>query len=187
MKAKEEISKKDCSKCSVKSWYLRGYADAEKKFSQEHNNTIDDLELLIKEVCIPLGFEGICDELSGWDIDEDGESWCSRNCGKTNSGKCPEMNCYKEWLKMKNNNHTNGWILSSEKLPEIGQMCVCHVNRENYPNAKHDFLICEYVFDSHIRRWKDWFIAWMPILRPVYYIQDRMLLIDDAIKEMEGE
>lgn len=157
------------------------------KAKEEADNTIDDLELLIKEVCIPLGFEGICDELSGWDIDEDDESWCSRNCGKTNSGKCPEMNCYKEWLKMKNNNHTNGWILSSEKLPEIGQMCVCHVNRENYPNARHDFLICEYVFDSHIRRWKDWFIDWMPILRPVNYIQDRMLLIDDAIKEMEGE
>lgn len=108
MKAKEEISKKDCSKCSVKSWYLRGYADAEKKFSQEHNNSIDDLELLIKEVCIPLGFEGICDELSGWDIDEDEESWCSRNCGKTNSGKCPEMNCYKEWLKMKRKENDNG-------------------------------------------------------------------------------
>ena len=45
--------------------------------------------------------ECICDELSDWDIDEEDESWCSRNCGVTNCGKYPEMNCYKEWVKIK--------------------------------------------------------------------------------------
>lgn len=40
MKAKEEISKKDCSKCSVKSWYLRGYADAEKKWKENNNGKL---------------------------------------------------------------------------------------------------------------------------------------------------
>lgn len=78
------------------------------KAKEEADNSIDDLELLIKEVCIPLEQEWICDELHDWDIDGDDESWCSRNCGKTNSGKCPEMNCYKEWLKMKRKENNNG-------------------------------------------------------------------------------
>ena len=78
------------------------------KAKEEADNTIDDLELLIKEVCIPLEQEWICDELRDWDIDEGGESWCSRNCGKTNSGECPEINCYKEWLKMKRKENDNG-------------------------------------------------------------------------------
>ena len=80
----------------------------EMKAKEEADNTIDDLELLIKEVCIPLEQEWICYELRDWDIDEDDNSWCSRNCGKTNSGKCPEMNCYKEWLKMKRKENNNG-------------------------------------------------------------------------------
>ena len=58
-------------------------------------------EFIVKVFCIPMYSECICDELIDWDIDEEDESWCSRNCGKTNSGKYPEMNCYKEWVKMK--------------------------------------------------------------------------------------
>ena len=60
-----------------------------------------DFEMIVTEFCIPMQSEFICDELSDWDIDEDDESWCSRNCGVTNCGKYPEMNCYKEWVKMK--------------------------------------------------------------------------------------
>ena len=65
-----------------------------------------DFELIVKEFCIPMESEFICDELCDWDIDEDVESWCSRNCGKTNCGKYPEMNCYKEWVKMKRSNES---------------------------------------------------------------------------------
>ena len=60
-----------------------------------------DFEMIVKEFCIPMENEFICDELCGWDVDEEDESWCSRNCGKTNCGQYPEMNCYKEWVKMK--------------------------------------------------------------------------------------
>ena len=60
-----------------------------------------DFEMIVKEFCIPTESEFICDELCGWDIDKEDESWCSRNCGVTNCGKYPEMNCYKEWVKMK--------------------------------------------------------------------------------------
>ena len=60
-----------------------------------------DFELIVKEFCIPMESEFVCDELCGWDIDKEDESWCSRNCGKTNCGKYPEMNCYKEWARMK--------------------------------------------------------------------------------------
>ena len=31
----EEYNTKDCSKCSRRSWYQKGYADAEKKFAEE--------------------------------------------------------------------------------------------------------------------------------------------------------
>lgn len=34
----EEYNNKDCSQCSRRSWYQKGYADAEKKFSEECNN-----------------------------------------------------------------------------------------------------------------------------------------------------
>ena len=60
-----------------------------------------DFEMIVKEFCIPIESDWVCDELCGWDVDEEDESWCSRNCGKTNCGKYPEMNCYKEWIKMK--------------------------------------------------------------------------------------
>ena len=60
-----------------------------------------DFELIVTEFCIPMHSEFICDELSDWDIDKEDESWCSRNCGVTNCGKYPEMNCYKEWARMK--------------------------------------------------------------------------------------
>lgn len=32
----EEYKEKDCSKCSRRSWYQIGYADAEKKFAEEY-------------------------------------------------------------------------------------------------------------------------------------------------------
>ena len=61
------------------------------------------LEILISEFCVPLGSDKVCEELGDnlWGIDENGDTWCSRNCGVTNGGQCPEKNCYKEWLKMK--------------------------------------------------------------------------------------
>jgi hypothetical protein len=64
---------------------------------------MSDLDILISEFCVPLGIEKVCEELcdSLWGIDEEDETWCGRNCGVTNSGNCPEMNCYKEWIKMK--------------------------------------------------------------------------------------
>lgn len=34
----ERYKDKDCSKCSRRSWYQKGYADAEKKYIEEHNN-----------------------------------------------------------------------------------------------------------------------------------------------------
>ena len=34
----EEYKDKDCSQCSRRSWYQKGYADAEKKFAEEYNN-----------------------------------------------------------------------------------------------------------------------------------------------------
>lgn len=62
---------------------------------------MSDLDILISEFCVPLESEQICEELSDWGTDEDYETWCSRNCGVTNDGKCPAMNCYKEWIRMK--------------------------------------------------------------------------------------
>lgn len=62
---------------------------------------MDDLDILISEFCVPLKIESICEELHEWDADEEDETWCSRNCGITNDGKCPAMNCYKEWIRMK--------------------------------------------------------------------------------------
>ena len=64
-------------------------------------------ELIVKEFCILIQNEYICDMLYDWDIDKDDESWCSRNCGKTNCGQYPEMNCYKEWIKMKRSEKEN--------------------------------------------------------------------------------
>ena len=60
-----------------------------------------DFELIVKEFCIPIESVFICDELYDYDTDENDESWCNRNCGVTNCGKYPEMNYYKEWVKMK--------------------------------------------------------------------------------------
>lgn len=56
-----------------------------------------DFERIVTEFCIPMENEWVCDELCGWDVDEEGESWCHRNC----NGRCPEMNCYKEWARMR--------------------------------------------------------------------------------------
>ena len=72
-----------------------------------------DFELIVKEFCIPMESEFICDELCGWYIDKEDESWCSRNCGKTNCGKYPEMNCYKEWVKMK---RSDGEMTNADKI-----------------------------------------------------------------------
>ena len=73
----------------------------------ERNKAIDeaeaDLNLLISNFLVPMGIENVCEELSdaNWDLDEEDETWCSRNCGVTNSGNCPATNCYKEWIRMK--------------------------------------------------------------------------------------
>lgn len=68
---------------------------------------MSDLDILISEFCVPLESEQICDELSDWGIDDEDETWCSRNCGVTNDGKCPAMNCYKEWIGMKKGSEEN--------------------------------------------------------------------------------
>jgi len=77
--------------------YEKGHADGYAKAIDKE----EDLNLLISEFCVRLGIETICEELSDWDLDEEDETWCSRNCGVTNSGNCPEKNCYKEWIRMK--------------------------------------------------------------------------------------
>lgn len=72
--------------------YEKGYADAEA-----------DLDLLISEFLVPMEIDNVCEDLSDahWGLDAEDETWCSRNCGVTNDGKCPAINCYKEWIKMK--------------------------------------------------------------------------------------
>ena len=70
--------------------YDKGYADAKA-----------DLDILISKFLVPMEIDNVCEELSGWDIDEDGATWCARNCGVTNNGRCPESNCYKAWIRMK--------------------------------------------------------------------------------------
>ena len=55
-----------------------------------------DFELIVTEFCIPIESNWVCDELCSWYVDEEDETWCARNCGKTNCGQYPEMNCYKE-------------------------------------------------------------------------------------------
>lgn len=70
-------------------------------FEDGYNKAIEKLDFLISEFLIPLQIENVCDELSNYGVDEEGETWCSRNCGVTNCGLYPEMNCYKEYIKMK--------------------------------------------------------------------------------------
>lgn len=60
-----------------------------------------DLELIINEFCIPTEADKVCVDLAGWNSNKNPVDWCERNCGITNCGKYPEMNCYKEWLKKK--------------------------------------------------------------------------------------
>ena len=36
----EEYKDIDCSKCSRRSWYQKGYADAKKKLAEEYNNDV---------------------------------------------------------------------------------------------------------------------------------------------------
>lgn len=87
-----DVNKEELTKALMydREQYSKGYADA-----------AGDLDILISEFCVPLQIENICEELSEWDIDEDYESWCSRNCGKTNCGAYPDANCYKEWIRMR--------------------------------------------------------------------------------------
>lgn len=87
-----DVNKEELTKALMydREQYEKGYAEAN-----------EELEFLVSEFLIPLQIENVCDELGEWDIDEDNETWCSRNCGKTNCGKYPEMNCYKEWMNMK--------------------------------------------------------------------------------------
>lgn len=87
-----DVNKKELLKALQydRNQYEKGYADA-----------MGDLDILISEFLVPLQIENVCEELSDWDLDEEDETWCSRNCGVTNSGNCPEKNCYKEWIRMK--------------------------------------------------------------------------------------
>ena len=45
----EEYNNKDCSQCSRRSWYQKGYADAEKKFAEEYKSKHNDSDLMIVE------------------------------------------------------------------------------------------------------------------------------------------
>lgn len=70
-------------------------------FVLESCDSMTAFELLATEICIPLQIDIICNELSEYEIDKNGCTWCEMNCGKTNNGEYPEMNCYKKWLEMK--------------------------------------------------------------------------------------
>ncbi len=89
-----DVDKEELTKALAydRNQYEKGYAEAEA-----------DLDLLISEFLVPLEIENVCEDLSdaNWGLDEEDETWCSRNCGVTNDGKCPAMNCYKEWIRMK--------------------------------------------------------------------------------------
>ena len=71
------------------------------QYDKGYEDGVAGLDILINEFCVPLEVNAICDELNDWDIDEDCESWCGRNCGVINDGTCPSSECYKEWLRMK--------------------------------------------------------------------------------------
>lgn len=66
-----------------------------------------DFELIVSHILVPMELEIVCDELSCHGIDENNSTWCERNCGKTNGGYYPEMNCYKKWLDMKREQEKN--------------------------------------------------------------------------------
>lgn len=51
----EEHKDKDCSKCSRRSWYQIGYADAEKKFVEEHKGGWITDRTPTKEECGKFG------------------------------------------------------------------------------------------------------------------------------------
>ena len=92
-----------CDKARTDDLFYEWYCDEKEcpYTAKKERRRMTDFEMIVKEFCIPMENEFICDELCGWDVDEEDESWCSRNCGVTNCGKYPEMNCYKEWVKMK--------------------------------------------------------------------------------------
>lgn len=54
---REEHNDKDCSQCSRRSWYQKGYADAKKKIAEEYNN-----------------------DFCEWRIGEYGDSWKPNCC-----------------------------------------------------------------------------------------------------------
>ena len=87
-----DVNKEELAKALMydRNQYEKGYKEG-----------IEKLDFLISEFLIPLEIENVCDELNLWGADEYGETWCSRNCGTTNCGAYPEMNCYKEYIKMK--------------------------------------------------------------------------------------
>ena len=58
-----------------------------------------------------------------------------------------------------------GWIPCSERLPEIGQMCLCSVNYKKYTDVPYDIIFCKYE-ERYINRWADWYTAWMPLPAP---------------------
>lgn len=70
----KEYKDKDCSKCSRRSWYQKGYADAEKKFADDEND--DFCEWFKTDKFYP--YETSC---GNTDLYDDGYKYCAY-CGK---------------------------------------------------------------------------------------------------------
>ena len=60
---------------------------------------MSDLDILIDKFLVPMEIENVCDEL-GDIVDEEGETWCTHNCGVVNDGTCPSKECYLEYIRM---------------------------------------------------------------------------------------
>ena len=48
--------------------------------------------------------------------------WCNKNCGVTNCGTYPEMNCYKEWVKMKRESESEWQTQTKLEIWVIGNL-----------------------------------------------------------------
>ena len=59
----------------------------------------------------------------------------------------------------------DGWIPCSERLPELGQKCICTVNKAKFTDAKNDVVASIYK-DIYVDKWKDWYLAWQPLPAP---------------------
>ena len=72
-------------------FYL-GYELAIERMDRHKFDTL--VELLIKRDVVA---EWLCDEMCDFDIDEDGDSWCARNCKKNR----PDEECINKWVDWK--------------------------------------------------------------------------------------